>query len=273
MSRLNRYMNRTIKGKEASAAMHRVVRTLLMVIISLLFSRVLPALDPAKQVTQYTVDVWGMARGLPQNSVQDMIRTSDGYIWVGTQEGVARFDGVNFTVFDKHNVEQMSTSWVWDLYEDRQGHIWIATFGGGLIRMKDGRTKAYTKKNGLSGNAITSVHQGKDGSYWIGTRGDGLNRMTGEGFTAYTKDQGLSGNNVWTVFEDSGGRLWVGTEHGLNRQVDGKFVSYTTKDGLAHNWIWAVYEDSKGNILIGSDGGVDIYALGKFTSLTPGHTI
>jgi signal transduction histidine kinase/ligand-binding sensor domain-containing protein/CheY-like chemotaxis protein len=231
------------------------------------------ALDPSKKITQYTLEVWGMSRGLPQHTVQDVIRTRDGYIWAGTQEGLARFDGVDFKVFDKNNIPELSTSWIWDLYEDSKGNLWIATFGGGLTRMKDGKFTTYSTKNGLSHDVLSSICESRDGSLWIGTRGGGLNRMSGSGFTAYTTGQGLASDNIWAVYEDKKGNLWVGTDKGLSCQKKGKFTTYTTKDGLSNNWVWEITEDSKGNLLIASDGGVDLFQNSTFTSYTPGKKI
>jgi hypothetical protein len=79
------------------------------------------ALDPHKKITQYIYDVWEIEHGLPQATVNAISRTRDGYLWLGTQEGLVRFDGARFEIFNKYNVEQILDNRIWSLYEDREG--------------------------------------------------------------------------------------------------------------------------------------------------------
>ena len=97
-----------------------------------------PGLDPRKAITQYAHQVWKTDAGLPQNSIQAILQTRDGYIWLGTERGLVRFDGVQFTVFDKGNTPGLQNSNAQALYEDRAGNFWIGTWGG-LHLFKDGR--------------------------------------------------------------------------------------------------------------------------------------
>ena len=90
------------------------------------------ALDPAKSITQYNHTVWQAKGGLPQNSAYAITQTQDGYIWLGTAEGLVRFDGFRFTVFDRTNTPEMARNNVQVLYEDRAGTLWVGTYGGGL---------------------------------------------------------------------------------------------------------------------------------------------
>ena len=88
------------------------------------------ALDPSKAITQYAHQVWKTDSGLPQNSIQAILQTRDGYIWLGTERGLVRFDGVQFTVFDKGNTPGLQNSNVQALFEDREGRFWVGTWGG-----------------------------------------------------------------------------------------------------------------------------------------------
>ena len=84
------------------------------------------SLDPNKQITQYLHDVWQTEDGLPLNDVSDIIQTYDGYLWIGTEEGLVRFDGVKFTVFNKQNTAAMKKShFVLELFEDKENALWI----------------------------------------------------------------------------------------------------------------------------------------------------
>src|SRR4249919_1226086 len=96
------------------------------------------ALDPAKLLTQYVHTTWRTDDGLPQNSITRILQTSDGYLWIGTQAGLARFDGVRFTVFDHTNTPALHDDYISELVEDRQGTLWISTFNSGVMSFRDG---------------------------------------------------------------------------------------------------------------------------------------
>src|SRR3954466_5687886 len=91
------------------------------------------SLNPARSITQYVHDVWTSETGLPQSSVLALAQTADGYIWLGTEVGLLRFDGLRFTVFDRRNVPGLQTSEIDALLADRRGVLGIGTRGGGLL--------------------------------------------------------------------------------------------------------------------------------------------
>src|SRR5690349_23771224 len=100
---------------------------LLVAMLLMSASSRLHALDPAKKIAQYVHDAWRSQEGLPQNSGEAIVQTRDGYLWFGTQEGLARFNGQSFTVFNRSNTEAIRSSWVQALLEDRDGTLWIGT--------------------------------------------------------------------------------------------------------------------------------------------------
>jgi signal transduction histidine kinase/ligand-binding sensor domain-containing protein len=99
---------------------------------------------------QYRFDSWTADTGLPQNTVSDIYQTRDGYLWLSTMDGLLRFDGVRFTVFDKGNSQGISSNRVLRLYEDAQGDLWAGTEDGGVIRYHEGRFISYGKEQGLT---------------------------------------------------------------------------------------------------------------------------
>ena len=129
------------------------------------------ALDPSKAIAQYVHVVWDSDDGLPQNSVSAIIQTRDGYIWFGTQEGLVRFDGVRFSVYDTTREPAISHNFVTALLEDRDGALWIGFNNGSMARYADGR---FTAVNETFGRSITALGQDSDGGLWIGTREDGV---------------------------------------------------------------------------------------------------
>src|SRR6185503_15853458 len=92
------------------------------------------ALDPAKAATQYHLDTWGVKDGLPAHSVTDIEQSRDGYVWLATQGGLVRFDGVKFTVYDSSNVPAMPQPLVWSLSPSRDGGLWAGAYGSGILK-------------------------------------------------------------------------------------------------------------------------------------------
>src|SRR5678816_2217197 len=101
---------------------------LLNLVLSLLLSNcgTAHAFDSPRDLSQFTHEVWLTENGLPQNTVHAIAQTRDGYIWIGTEEGLARFDGVKFTVFDKQNTPEIKSNYIRSLLADRQGALWLS---------------------------------------------------------------------------------------------------------------------------------------------------
>jgi signal transduction histidine kinase/ligand-binding sensor domain-containing protein/DNA-binding response OmpR family regulator len=278
--------------------------TAIFLLSPLQYGNLVFALNPDKSITQYNQEVWQSKDGLPHNHIQSILQTRDGYIWVGTEEGIVRFDGARFTVFDKTNTEAITVNSVWALNESRDGNLWIGTRGG-LIRFKDGKFSSYknrsetinciyeaedeklwvgtstgllslrgeqltkfTTKDGLPNEFINSVVQDEEGTLWIGTDGGGLSRFKDGKFRTYTMDDGLPSNSIVLIYLDRAGNLWIGTTAGLSRFKDGRFKTYTTRDGLSNNTIHSIYEDRERSLWIGTTGGLNRYREGRFSSYT-----
>lgn len=170
----------------------RRITVLLVVIMPALFGAgVAFALDPKKAVTQYVHDAWTTEDGLPQNSILSIVQTRNGYLWLGTWGGLARFDGVRFTVFDRGNTPALKNNYIYALYEDREGSLWIVTGGGGLTRFRDGEFITYTTRDGLSSDDLRSICEDHEGNLWIGTMG-GVDRLKAGKFTAFTTKERIS---------------------------------------------------------------------------------
>jgi PAS domain S-box-containing protein len=225
-------------------------------------------LDPKKAITQYSHDVWHYDQGLPQSAIQALAQTPDGYIWIGFEEGLARFDGVQFTLFHKGNTPQISYNNIFALFVAGDSSLWLGTNGGGLIRSKQGKFAAYTTKDGLSNDIVRAIHEDRQGNLWIGTNG-GLNCLKNGKFIVYTAKDGLSNNVVLSVYQDSQSNLWIGTNGGgLACLKDRQFTHYTTQSGLANDIVTAIHEDNAGNLWVGTYGGLNRWRNGKFALYT-----
>ena len=216
-------------------------------------------LSTHKALGHYQQFVWQDQHGLPQNGVLSILRTRDGYLWLGTIEGAARFDGVRFVVFDNNNTPGFKSNQILSLTEDRAGSLWLGAVSGGLTRYTDGRFRLYTKRDGLSSDFVRTLLADRAGNVWIGTRGGGLNLFRDERFTAYTTKDGLPSDQILTLAEDRNGSLWIGTSKGLARFEQGRFTVYTTRDGLPHdrvNALWPEHKETCGELWVGTGGGL-----------------
>jgi ligand-binding sensor domain-containing protein/signal transduction histidine kinase len=228
------------------------------------------ALDPSKAVTQYLIDQWQTGDGLPQNSVQAIAQTADGYIWLGTQEGLVRFDGVRFQVFDTRNTPGLKNHYILALFADSDGTLWIGTSGGGLTRFRDGVFKTFTRSEGLSDDYVRCIYRDREGNLWIGTDLGGLNLHRNDKFAGFTKQHGLAHNFVRSIRQDSAGNLWIGTDGGgLTRYRNGIFKTFGVKEGLPNGFIGAILEDRKKDLWLGTlGGGLVLMKNGAFQSFT-----
>jgi ligand-binding sensor domain-containing protein/signal transduction histidine kinase len=211
------------------------------------------ALDPRKAITQYVHTAWTSQNGLPQNVVFSIAQTHDGYVWLATEEGVARFDGVRFQVFDISNSAGLGDNTVSQLEASRDGGLWMGTRSG-LTHYRNGVFHTDTVANGLAANDITALHEGADASLWIGTI-QGLNRLQDGRFQVYTQKDGLPDNRVTAIAEDRNGSLWVGTKGGLARFDAGRFRAYTHTDGLPDNFVTALAASQDGALWVGTSRG------------------
>src|SRR5579864_7781913 len=129
---------------------------------------------PHNAIQGYGHQAWQALEGLPQDSVQAILQTRDGFLWVGTEKGLARFDGLHFEVFKSVNDGAIKINYTEVLYESRDAALWIGTRGSGLIRMKDGKFALYPIANVPGSENVTSIQQDRDGSMWFGFKSDGV---------------------------------------------------------------------------------------------------
>jgi ligand-binding sensor domain-containing protein/signal transduction histidine kinase len=219
------------------------------------------ALDPHRQLGQFGAREWQTENGLPQNSVHSIIQTRDGYIWVATEEGLARFDGLSFAVFDKQNTPQLKSNDVRSILEGRDGALWLST-AAGLVRLFKGEATAFTTAEGLPSDDVEVAYEDRAGDLWVGTAA-GLSRYHGGAFQNFTTRDGLAGNSVQALFEDGDGALWVGTTGGLSRFKEGQFVSFGDAEGLAGG-VEAIEQGADGCLWLGTSEGLSCYKDGRF---------
>jgi ligand-binding sensor domain-containing protein/signal transduction histidine kinase len=246
-------------------------RSVLLLALSCLLAVLLPGfargqtVSPQKVLGRYQQIVWLEQHGLPQNTVEAILRTRDGYLWVGTQAGAARFDGVRFTAFDHGTTKEFKGSVIRTLLEDRTGNLWVGADTGGLNLYRDGRFSFFTTKDGLPNEQVGALLEDRAGAIWIATYG-GLACFKDERFTSYTTRQGLPDVFTQALAEDSEGGLWVGTRKGLARLKDGRFSVYTTLDGLPDDIVRLLCWDRAGQLWIATETGLRHFKDGRLSS-------
>ncbi len=216
-------------------------------------------LDPTKRLTQYILDIWREDEGLPQNGVQALLQTRDGYLWFGTQEGLVRFDGVKFTIFDKRNTPALLHHNIFALTEDKRQRLWIGTQSGGVtVRLKTGEWRNYSTDKGLTGDFSQhdEIFEDHTGKIWVGTSA-GLFTFNenADRFERVTTG-GAPQNDVTAINETPDLGLLVGTLNGLYQMRNGTFRLFTTADGLPVNRINTIYRGKDNTVWIGTDEGL-----------------
>jgi signal transduction histidine kinase/ligand-binding sensor domain-containing protein/FixJ family two-component response regulator len=214
--------------------------------------------------------------GLSHSGITCIIKDCKGFMWFGTDDGLNKYDGYEFTHY-LHSPEDpgtVSSSSIRAICEDTDGTLWIGTHGGGLNEFDSARetfTRYLHDENNpqsLSSNNVTAIYEDRQGNLWIGTA-KGLNRFDPgkKTFKRYICNPGnpetLSSNEVLAVYEDKNEIIWVGTGKGLNSfdpKTD-KFTRYLNApqhaESLDHNRVHSIYEDKKGNLWIGTKLGLN----------------
>ncbi|MGB7134642.1 MAG: two-component regulator propeller domain-containing protein [Acidobacteriaceae bacterium] len=244
------------------------------------------ALDPHTALAHYGYQSWQTDTGLPQNTVHAIVQGPGGYLWIATEGGLVRFDGIAFRVMTHANTPELPSDLIDDLMVDRTSAVWVST-SGGLARLKDGRLEAFGPDRGIPATQVwrtfedsrgrmwaltaaglfrmergrgepipleqdltenSTMAAGRDGTLWLGTA-EGLLRGNERG---QFKPEGASGE-VLALAVDGSGTAWAGLRSGLEACSGAGCRSVPTPSGGA---VHALAADRTGQIWIATDGGV-----------------
>ena len=228
--------------------------------------------NPVREVDLYTIE-----DGLSQTTVNCLLQDSKGFIWIGTQDGINKFDGYSFKVFknDPNDSSTISNNFINSIIEDDKGNIWIGTKKG--LNKYDpytGTFQRYTSSNdsqkGLKENTVYNLYQDKQGYIWIKTerflsrynpKSDKFRHYEHFNDVFNTTPEGIN----FSIFEDHRNQLWVGTKDGLNyfdRNLE-IFKRYkhdpNDPNSISNNFVKVIFEDSKDNLWIGTDDGLNLF--------------
>jgi ligand-binding sensor domain-containing protein/signal transduction histidine kinase len=204
--------------------------------------------------TQYSRRVWQSADGLPEDFVQCLARTSDGFLWIGTSGGLVRFDGLRFTVFNRENQPAFEDDSFYSLSTSQDGSLWGGTEGGGLVRYKDGSFKVFGAAAGLTNGFVRVVFEDRQRNIWVGTD-DGLFRLQGDLLARVDGGGNIPRVAVHSICQDSQGRLLIGGS-GLLILKGPEAAYYRSTEDQADNSIRTIRQTADGAIWIGTISGL-----------------
>jgi PAS domain S-box-containing protein len=228
---------------------------------------------PAVRSGSYQFTRYSLEEGLSQGQIFCIAQDRRGFLWIGTQDGLNRFDGYKFTVFNHapFDTTSLSHNRITSLCADREGNLWVGTpHGLNLLPAGAVDFRRFSRYPGnlkdLASKMITCLHREDEGYLWVGTE-DGLRRFDPgtESLIRYSHSSSdpisLSGNRVLELYEDSSGHLWVGTDKGVDRfdPVTGGFKRYggDPASGVATlGGVRAIAETETGSLLLGTASGV-----------------
>ena len=224
-------------------------------------------------LTQFVRDVWQSDQGLPQNYINAIVQTRDGYLWIGTEEGLVRFDGVRFITFDRRNTPSFQDHNVQALYAAADGTLWVGTRAGGVVSLKNQQFTRFTTADGLPSDRVMAITSDRSGAIWIATNGGGLSRLKDRTFTTFTTRDGLSDDRVAYVAEDRDGDLWIGTlGGGVTRRRGNRFVA-VDHEVLRGQSVVAITAATDGTVWIGTDRGLVRAVNGAIERFAPAASI
>ncbi len=225
---------------------------------------------------QYRFDSWTADEGLPQNSVYSITQTSDGYIWFTTFDGLVRFDGVNFKVFNKSNSKDFKTNRLRGVLPGDDGTLWIVNENAGLMKFRDGRFRTFTADDGLPSNNIIGIQKESAGSLLISDI-SGITRMLSDegSFTPIRRQDARQ----FSTFVGPSGTRWQINKEGIFTidkngnaltSFDLPFRPEAEKFEQTYDFtaLVAFFEDTDQSLWFGAVGNLFRLQNGKFTVLT-----
>ena len=189
---------------------------------------------------RYLIDVWQGEKGLPQNTVTGIAQTPDGYLWITTLDGVARFDGVRFRMFKAGDTPALGSGRIRFLLTGRQGELWLATQEGGVIQLEDGRFTplALPESRGIR-SAVIQVARDDSSALWLSTEDGKVGRLADGHYSVISTNWNAADRTGFQVRADFRNRLWALSGSGLYQLAGGTFDSGAGGSSRVNMWFTA----------------------------------
>ncbi len=212
----------------------------------------------------YTSRLWEARDGLPDQTAQAFAQTRDGSLWIGTKDGLVRFDGAHFTSYGTDVASPALQRGINCLLVSKDGALWIGTEGGGVIRYMDGKFRTYPTGGGLANEFIRAIFQDRGGAVWVGAD-QGLFRVSGSSLVRIDSIHGTPAIFVRAIAQDKQGRVWVGGTALLEFAGNSFLREYLLPGGPSLNLITSMYSAPDGTLWVGTLSGLN--------RLTPSGTL
>ena len=217
----------------------------------------------------FLVDGWDTEKGLPNSTVTSVAQTPDGYLWAGTYNGLARFDGARFVNFDPANRPELTQPRVQGLFLDARGTLWINTFRGGLTSYRDGVWRNEWPDQNTFDLHTTLVHSTTNRVTFVTQFGEVVQRDL-QNTNAEWNITGPPSPRPIFQCADGAGRLWFLARDGHILQfADGKFSQLADDGGLSGSKIYTVVADAQGNVFAGAENEIARWDGKQFAAITP----
>src|ERR1043165_5073775 len=231
------------------------VRAVMLVVVQLLIAADALALDSTRSITQYVQTHYETRDGMPHGFANSIAQTADGYLWTGSEEGLARFDGASFRIFDRRRTEGIPTNEFTALAVDPAGTLWAGTREHGILHLTEGEFRQVVWEPGLQAQQIRTMAFGREGDLWVGLRDRGLARLhNGALVGIWGTREGLPHNDVRSMLAARDGTVWVGTFSGLARWQAGRILAGPAAlSGVA---VHAIAADAHGELWCATANGL-----------------
>ena len=249
-----------------------------------------PGLHLQRPVAQFARESWSERDGLPQNFVNSLAQTEDGYLWLGSERGLIRWDGVQFSIFTPETHPGLPLAWIRALAPATGGGLWVGTGGGGVAYLKRGRIERWDEDSGLGSGMIRALQDDGAGGVWVGTEREGLYHVSRAEEVVFPGEEGESepvgtdadpstrgspsvrsipiegggeSPTILSLASDRDGTLWVGMERGLGLLAPGDSLIRPVSGaaGLPATPIMALESRTGGGVWVGT-GGRGLWWLG-----------
>ena len=240
-----------------------------LLVLAALCLPALPAIAADKPLTAYNREVWTTRQGLPHNQVNAIAQSKDGYLWLGTWEGLVRYNGLEFHTFERANTPALHDNGIRSVRTAADGSIVVGTSRGGVSILSAGTWRHLGMREGLAQDEIMDALIDRKGRLWVATESAGVSMVAEGRVTQLNVRTGLPSNIAYGLLEDRDGSLWVATAGGLAHVVDGRVQAPGDMQGLPRAPAFHAIQLRNGDLVVGTERGAFRGRAGRFQALSP----
>ena len=235
------------------------------------FAQRLPAGGPVdKPLTAFFRETWTTRQGLPHNQVNAIAQTPDGYLWFGTWEGLVRYDGLEFHVFDRRNTPALGDNGIRSVRTTPDGTLVIGTSRGGVSVKRGDEWRHWSMADGLAQDEIMDAFYDRAGRLWVATENSGISVLQPPGKALhYDHRNGLPSDVVYSLLEDRDGSIWAATAAGIVRFAGKAIERFGVESGLPEAPAFHLLQGPKGELYVGTERGLYRRDGARFAPVSP----